>query len=170
MTGGSGPNVEQVVRTVRAGLDDAGVTYEEPAPGTFVATLPGEHKLRTTCSLVLGNHSLSVNAFVARRPDEKAEQVYRWLLQKNLRAPLAFALDPRGDIYLVGRLPLAAVTADQIDGILGAVLEMADGSFNPILELGFAEAIRREWQWRTDRGEPTANLTPFAHLIDGAGR
>ena len=44
-----------------------------------------------------------------------------------------------GDIYLVGRLPLHAVTADEVDRLLGSVLEYADGSFNTILELGFAD-------------------------------
>ena len=49
---------------------------------------------------------------------------------------------------------------------MGSVLEYADGSFNTILELGFASAIRREWQWRVSRGESTANLAAFAHLAD----
>jgi hypothetical protein len=47
---------------------------------------------------------------------------------------------------------------------LGSVLEYADGSFNTILELGFASAIRREWEWRISRGESTANLEAFKHL------
>ena len=43
--------------------------HEETTDGTFVVVLPGERKLKTTVSLVVGAHSLSVNAFVARRPD-----------------------------------------------------------------------------------------------------
>jgi hypothetical protein len=52
---------------------------------------------------------------------------------------------------------------------LGAVAEAADGSFNVILELGFAESIRKEWAWRRSRGESTANLTAFRHLDPGEG-
>ena len=48
--------------------------WEEDKPGHFVVTLPGEHKQRTTCSLVVGAHALSVNAFVARHPDENADR------------------------------------------------------------------------------------------------
>jgi hypothetical protein len=152
---------------LRQALIEAGVAYEEPAVGNFVATLPGVRKLSTTCSLVVGTHSLSVNAFVARRPDENHEAVYRWLLERNARAPgIAFALDRLGDIYLVGRVPLEEVSAAAVDRILGAVLAEADGAFNTILELGFASAIRKEWAWRRSRGESTANLEAFKHLAD----
>jgi hypothetical protein len=150
---------------VRDFLADSGLEWEPGGPGTFVVTLPGITKLRTTAALTVGEHALTVNAFVARNPDENHEAVYRWLLERNRRMfAVAFAVDHLGDIYLVGRLPLAAVTVDELDGVIGAVLEYADGSFNTILELGFASAIRREWQWRTSRGEPTDNLAAFAHL------
>jgi hypothetical protein len=150
---------------IRGVLDDARLGYEQPRPGTYVVTLPGERKLATTCALVVGEHSVSVNAFVARRPDENHEAVYRWLLERNTRTyGVAFAVDRLGDIYLAGRLPLHAVTAEEVDRLLGSVLELADSSFNSILELGFATAIRREWAWRTARGESTANLAAFAHL------
>lgn len=153
---------------LRAALAAAELDCEEPAPGTFVVTLPGERKLKTTCSLVVGAHSLSVNAFVARRPDENHEAVYRWLLERNTKMyAVAFALDHLGDIYLSGRLPLAAVTAEEVDRLLGAVLEYADSAFNTILELGFASSIRREWAWRHLRGESTRNLEAFRHLDPG---
>lgn len=152
---------------IRAALSQAGIEWEEARPASFAVTLPGERKQRTTVSLVVGEHSLSINAFVARHPDENAEAVYRWLLERNRRMyVVAFALDHLGDIYLSGRLPLAAVSPGEIDRILGCVLEYSDGSFNTLLELGFATAIRREWAWRTSRGESTANLAAFRHLAD----
>jgi len=168
-TGGPGEPASpgDTAAVLRRALIEAAVTYEEPAEGTFVATLPGVRKLSTTCSLVVGTHSLSVNAFVARRPDENHEAVYRWLLERNARAPgIAFALDRLGDVYLVGRIPLEEVTAGAVDRILGAVLDEADSAFNTILELGFASAIRKEWAWRRSRGESTANLEAFKHLAD----
>jgi Putative bacterial sensory transduction regulator len=150
---------------VREFLAESGLDWETGGPGTFVVTIPGVTKLRTTAALTVGEHALTVNAFIARNPEENHEAVYRWLLERNQRMyAVAFAIDHLGDIYLVGRLPLTAVTVDELDRIVGAVLEYADGSFNTILELGFASAIRREWQWRTSRGEPTDNLAAFAHL------
>lgn len=152
---------------LRAALATHDLEVDEPEPGHFVVVLPGEHKQRTTCSLVVGEHALTVQAFVARHVDENAEAVYRWLLQRNLRTyAVSFAVDHLGDIYLTGRLPLASVVPDEVDRLLGSVLEYADGAFNTILELGFAGAIRREWEWRTSRGESTANLAAFRHLAD----
>ncbi len=154
---------EAAAATLRAAV--AELEHEEPEPGTFVVVLPGERKLKTTVSLVVGAHSLSVNAFVARRPDENHEAVHRWLLERNTKLyAVAFAIDQLGDIYLSGRLPLAAVTADEVDRLLGAVLDAADSSFNTILELGFATSSRKEWHWRLLRGEPTYNLEAFRHL------
>ncbi len=158
---------DSAAEVVRRALKDLEVSWEEPRPRTFVATLPGTHKLSTTVSLVLGEHSLSVNAFVARHPDENHEAVYRWMLERNARMyGVAFAVDQLGDIYLVGRLPLHAVSDEEMDRLLGSVLEYADSSFDALLELGFATSIRREWQWRAKRGESLANLRAFARFAD----
>jgi hypothetical protein len=151
-----------VLRSALAGHE---LDVEETEPGRFVVVLPGERKQRTTCSMAVGEHALTVQAFVARHVDENAEAVYRWLLERNLRMyAVSFAIDNLGDIYLTGRLPLASVTPDEVDHLLGSVLEYADGSFNTILELGFGSSITREWEWRTSRGESTANLEAFRHL------
>ena len=129
--------------------------------------LPGERKLQTTVRFEVGDHALGVHAFIARRPDENRERVYRWLLERNLKMyAVSFAVDSAGDIYLDGRLPLHAVTAEEVDRLLGAVLTYADESFNTILELGFATSIRREWDWRRSRGESTRNLEAFRGWLE----
>ncbi len=152
---------------VRQVLAEHELEVEEPEEGHFVVTLPGTRKQKTTCSLVVGEHALTVQAFVARHVDENAEAVYRWLLERNLRMyGVSFAIDHLGDIYLAGRLPLSSLDEAELDRILGSVLEYADGSFNTILELGFASAIKREWEWRISRGESTANLEAFRHLAE----
>jgi hypothetical protein len=158
------PAADQVVLDFLTAND---IAVEETEPHTFVITLPGTRKLVTTASVIVGAKILTVVAFVARRPDENHEAVYRWLLRRNARMlAVGFALDELGDIYLVGRMPVEAITAEGIDLIIGAVLENSDETFNTILEMGFASAIRREWEWRTARGESTANLSAFAHLAE----
>ncbi|MET8284645.1 YbjN domain-containing protein [Streptomyces sp. NPDC048448] len=150
---------------VEQALTEAELEWESPATGSYVVKLPGTRKLSTTVSLIVGKHSLSLNAFVVRHPDENEEGVHRWLLERNLKLyGVSYAVDPLGDVYLVGKLPLAAVTPDEIDRLLGSVLEAADGSFNTLLELGFASAIRKEYAWRVSRGESTRNLDAFTHL------
>ncbi|MPY55341.1 type III secretion system chaperone family protein [Streptomyces acidicola] len=150
-------------------LTEAELEWESTESGSYVVKLPGTRKLSTTVSLIVGRHSLSLNAFVIRHPDENEERVHRWLLERNLKLyGVSYAIDPLGDVYVVGKLPLAAVTPDGVDRLLGSVLEAADGSFNTLLELGFASAIRREYAWRVSRGESTRNLEAFTHLTQRA--
>jgi hypothetical protein len=153
--------------TIRNYLEDNEIAYDEVGDGVFAITLPGEKKLQTPVRLDVGPHALGIHAFVCRKPDENHEGVYRWLLQRNLKMyGVAFALDAVGDIYLDGRLPLSAVTPDELDRLLGSVLSYADESFNAILELGFASSIRKEWEWRRLRGESTRNLEAFRGWLE----
>ncbi|MDQ1037123.1 hypothetical protein QFZ75_003539 [Streptomyces sp. V3I8] len=160
-------DVERAAGTVEEFLKDAELEWESPRAGHYVVKLPGTRKLSTTVSLIVGRHSLSLNAFVVRHPDENEAGVHRWLLERNLKLyGVSYAVDPLGDVYVAGKLSLAAVTADEIDRLLGSVLEAADGSFNTLLELGFASAIRKEYAWRVSRGESTRNLDAFSHLFE----
>ena len=152
--------------TIEEFLDSHALEYERKDANTFLVTLPGEKKLQTHCALVVGDHSLSINAFVIRKPDDNADQVHAWCMLKNASMyGIAFATNEIGDIFLVGRLPLFAVNERELDRLIGSVLQYSDNSFNPLLELGFANAIRREWAWRVSRGESLANLDAFKHLV-----
>ena len=160
----SGPDAAGVIREW---LAESGIDHEELSDGVFSLTLPGEKKLQTPVRIDVGPHALAVHAFVCRRPDENHAAVYRWLLERNLKLyAVAFAVDAVGDIYLDGRLPLAAVTPDELDRLVGSVLSYADDSFNTILELGFASSIRKEWEWRKLRGESTRNLGAFRGWLE----
>ena len=154
-------------QTIEAVLQDSELDYHSPSEGSFFVKLPGTHKLATNCWLVAGQHALLVEAFVCRKPDENHEEFQRFLLRKNARMyAVAFSMDAAGDVYLVGRLPLHAVTAEEVDRLLGSVLEYADSSFDTLLEIGFAGSIRREWAWRQKNGESTRNLQAFARFAD----
>lgn len=164
---GPSPDQQRVAGIVREALAGSELSWTEVAPGVFTVELPGERKLATPCRLDVGRHAFGVHAFVVRAPDENHERVYRWLLERNLRMyGVAFAVDAVGDVYLDARLPLAAVSVDEVDRLLGAVLTYADGSFNTLLELGFATSIRKEWDWRRSRGESTRNLQAFRGWLE----
>ncbi|WP_406640337.1 YbjN domain-containing protein [Amycolatopsis sp. WGS_07] len=155
--------------TIKSTLDSSGLKYDRRGEGRYFVTLPGTKKLQTNCWLVDGDHAFSVEAFVCRRPDERHEDVYRFLLQRNARLyGVHYTVDSMGDIYLVGRFGKETVTESELDKILGQVLEAADGDFNPLLEIGFATSIKREWEWRVSRGESLANLQAFKHLAEPA--
>jgi hypothetical protein len=136
-----------------------------------VVELPGERKLKTNTIMSVGQHAVRVEAFVCRKPDENFEGVYKFLLRRNRKLyGVAYTLDNVGDIYLVGRMALHAVTPEEIDLVLGQVLAAVDQDFNTLLELGFRSSIQKEWEWRVKRGESLKNLKAFEHLIDDDAR
>jgi hypothetical protein len=146
-------------------LTDLGVGFESPQPGAYLIRLEGQHKLAMMTWLIAEAHSLHVEAFFCRQPDENHAEFYRYLLERGSRMfGVHFALDPVGDVYLVGRLPLSAITADEIDRLLGCVLSYSDENFDQALMIGFASSIRKEYDWRVKRGESLANLRAFARL------
>jgi hypothetical protein len=148
-------------------LGDLGVSYESPQPGAFLVRLEGQHKLVTMTWLMADTHSLHVEAFFCRQPDENHAEFYKFLLERGSRMfGLHFALDPAGDVHLVGRLPLATISPDEVDRLLGCVLSYSDDNFDQALMIGFADSIRREYAWRVKRGESLANLRAFTRLTD----
>lgn len=155
----------EVGQLIRASLDELGLEWSQTSDTVYSVRLPGTRKLFTDCALEVGGHTMSMRAFVARRPDENHEVVYNWLLQRNMKLiGLSFAQDSLGDIYLVGRIPLADLGEGSIDRLLAVLATTADESFNPILQMGFASSIKNEWEWRLARGESTKNLEAFEHL------
>jgi hypothetical protein len=152
-------------------LQAAGLEYERPRAGAYFIKLPGTHKLATMAWLIVGDHSLHIEAFFCRQPDENHAGFYRFLLEKSGRMyGMGFTLDEAGDVYLVGKVPLASISADEIDRLLGCALTYCDENFDRALELGFKSSIQREWEWREKRGESLANLQAFASFADPARR
>ncbi len=163
------PAVTGPAAAIESALASLGLEFETPRPGAYLVRLEGQHKLATMTWLIAGAHSLHVEAFFCRQPDENHARFYRFLLERSGRMyGVHFALDPVGDVYLVGRLPLRAISPDEIDRLLGCVLSYSDENFDAALMIGFASSIRKEWAWRVKRGESLANLRAFGRLA-GAG-
>jgi hypothetical protein len=79
---------------------------------------------------------------------------------------LAYAIDTSGDVYVKGEVPTTAVDAEYVDPLFGGDLAAADSPFNDLLVLGFLTSMRKEWAWRSSRGESTRNLDAFRHLLE----
>lgn len=168
--------IERSLALIESALAEHGLEHNRVDDGdgegrSIVVVLPGERKLKTTCLLTVGQHGVRVEAFVCRRPDEDTEAVYRFLLRRNRHLfGVHYTIDKINDIYLVGRISTQALSAEELDRVLGQVLEAADGDFNTLLEIGFHTSIRREWRWRTVRGESLRNLAAFEHLVTDEDR
>ena len=74
-------------------LQSHDLDFELKDRNTFMVTLPGEAKLQTHCALVVGDHTLSINAFVIRKPDTHEDVVHKWCMTKNAAIyGIAFAI------------------------------------------------------------------------------
>nr|WP_231887186.1 YbjN domain-containing protein [Dietzia timorensis] len=162
--GKGAPNAE-VLRTIEAFLVDREIESHLLDGRTFVVNLPGEKRLKTAVHLHVRQDTVRIESFICRKPDEDFLKIYDYLLRRNQHLySVAYTIDNTGDIYLVGWIPAAAVSDDELDRVLGSILETADFDFNKLLEIGFHTSIRREWSWRVKNGEPLVNLYAFRHL------
>ena len=119
----------------------------------WLTVLSGERKRTIPVYLELGSHTLVIESFFLSAPDERHDEVYRYLLQRNLRTyTLRFALYDSGDVMLVGVVPRHAVTGEELDRTLGQLMSVADDSYWPAIRLGFTSYIEREQAWREKVG------------------
>lgn len=143
------------------------IPFEVASPGVAIATLSGIQRKNINVALACGKHYFRAESFVARNPDENHEVVYHWVLEQNLKLVLAaYGIDQFGDIYLSASIPLASISTELVDQLLGVIVANSDAAFNTLIELGFRSSIEKEWAWRNSRGLPTDNLQAFAHLFE----
>lgn len=126
---------------------------ERVGDDVWSTTLTGEHKRTIGMVLSVGDHTLIVESHFMRAPDENAALLYEQLLKRNQRSyVLRFCVYDSGDVMLVGVVPLAGITPEEVDRIAGVLLTTADESYNAALRLGFASYIQREQTWREAAG------------------
>ncbi|WP_370328337.1 YbjN domain-containing protein [Euzebya sp.] len=140
----------QAADAVRRWLEaQEGLEVEQVGDDAWVTVLAGENKRTIGMYLSVGDRTLIVESHFMRAPDENAERLYGLLLARNQRSyVLRFCVYDSGDIVLVGVVPVAAVTVEEVDRIAGALLTTADETYNAALRLGFTAYIEREQAWR----------------------
>jgi hypothetical protein len=134
-------------------LADSGLDVERIDDRTWFTMLAGERKRTVPVYLEVGERHLTVQSLFMRAPDENEGELYAYLLRRHLRSyVLRFAIAEGGDLLLVGVVPHLAVTAEELDRLLGQILSAADDAFDTALRLGFASYIEREQEWRERSG------------------
>jgi len=137
------------VDAVTAFLADTGVPAERLGDGRWFVRLAGERKLGVGVHVVVGDRTLRVESFFMRAPEEQHARLYHDLLVRQATSyVLRFTLDEAGDLFLTGQVPLRAVSVDEVDRVLGTVLEVADATYLPSVATGFASSIAAEQAWR----------------------
>ena len=138
---------------IDAWFEQSDQEVERVGDNGWLTVLAGERKRTIPVFLELGEHTLMIESFFLAAPDERHDEVYRYLLQRNLRTyNMRFALYDSGDVMLVGILPTHAITVEEIDRTLGQLLTVADESYWPAIRLGFTGYIEREQAWREKVG------------------
>ena len=142
--------------TITAYLADRDVTNQRVSDTDWAIQLKGEKRLSITVLFALRERTLQIESFFMRRPHENHADLYRLLLRTNMRLyGIRFAIDDLGDVYLVGRVPIEAVTEDELDRLLGAIFSNSDELFMPAIEIGFASYLERDMAWRAAQGIPS---------------
>ena len=99
----------------------------------------GDDKEFTTVWLTLGQRTLRYETYVMPAPPENQHAVMELLLRRNDQLTGAhFSIGLEDAVYLRGEIPDSAVSADEIDRILGTLYTAVEANFAALLRLAFA--------------------------------
>ena len=99
----------------------------------------GEDKEFTTVWLTLGQRTLRYETYVMPAPEENTTAVMDLLLRRNDQlVGVHFSIGAEEAIYLRGEIPDSAVTADEVDRILGTMYTTVEANFRALVQLAFA--------------------------------
>lgn len=125
----------QLVAAIDRGTSDDTVLGE---PRWYVRMI-GEDKDFITVWLTLGQRTLRYETYVMPAPEENQADVMEMLLRRNDQLVGAhFSIGEEDAVYLRGEVPDSALTADELDRVLGTVYVAVESNFRGLLRLGFA--------------------------------
>lgn len=106
--------------------------------------LIGEEKDFTTVWLTLGQRTLRYETYVMPAPEDNRQAVMEMLLRRNDQlVGCHFSIGAEDAVYLRGELPDVAVTAGELDRVLGTLFATVESVFGPLLGLAFASRVGR---------------------------
>lgn len=123
---------------------DRGTSDDTPLgePRWYVRMV-GEEKDFTTVWLTLGQRTLRYETYVMPAPEEHRAEVMELLLRRNDELVGAhFSIGAEDAVYLRGEIPDAAVTAEELDRLLGTLYVTVEANFRPLMRLAFAGRFR----------------------------
>lgn len=123
---------------------DRGTSDDTPLgePRWYVRMV-GEEKDLTTVWLTLGQRTLRYETYVMPAPEEHRAEVMELLLRRNDELVGAhFSIGAEDAVYLRGEIPDAAVTAEELDRLLGTLYVTVEANFRPLMRLAFAGRFR----------------------------
>jgi hypothetical protein len=111
----------------------------EPGERRWYVRLAGEEKDHTTVWLRLGQRALHAEAYMMPAPEENHGAVYEQLLRRNRTTHgVWFAIGVEDAIFLVGQVPIDALSEGHVDRLIGSIYEYVERCFRSAIRLGFA--------------------------------
>ncbi len=116
----------------------------DPDLARWYIRLKGDEKDVVTTWLTVRQRTLRHETHFMPAPETNVCETYQYLLRRNsaLRG-MRFCLGEEDAVFLVGELPVADVTEDEIDRIVGTSLEYVEECFPAAMTLGYATMYRR---------------------------
>ena len=128
-------------------LDDnpvvAAVERDPTGDRRWFIRVHGEQKDVFSIWFTLGQRTLHYETYVMPAPEENHAAFYEHLLRRNQKLyGAAFAIGVEDGIFLVGQFPAYALTALELDRILGTLYAGTEQFFRPALAIGYASRLR----------------------------
>lgn len=99
----------------------------------------GEDKDVWSIWFTLGQRTLRFETFLMPSPEANREAVFEQLLRRNRKLTgLSLQIGEEDAIFLAGSLPVASVTAAELDRVLGSMWAAVELVFRPAVRLAFA--------------------------------
>lgn len=124
-------------------LTELAVPFERVEAGAYVVELHGARRPRTWLWLIAGEQAVQLEAFVMHvLAGADVGRVSAHLLRRNLGLrTVHYATDDVGDLFLVGSLPLEALSERGLDGVLGEVLSLLEADTDRLRALAYGDAL-----------------------------
>jgi hypothetical protein len=134
-------------RWARSRLAEGGAVVavdREEEHGRWYLRLRGEEKDFVTIWLTVRQRTLGYETQVMPAPEVNVAETFEYLLRRNADLhQMRFALGFEDAVYLVGEIPVAMVTEEELDRIVGSSLAYVDAYFPTAMSIGFAGRYRR---------------------------
>jgi Putative bacterial sensory transduction regulator len=116
----------------------------DPDLARWYVRLKGEEKDVVTIWFTIRQRTLRHETHFMPAPETNVCETYEYLLRRNSSMHgLRFCLGSEGAVFLVGELPVAEVSQDDIDRVIGASLEYVDSAFPAAMSMGYAGTYKR---------------------------
>jgi len=118
---------------------DRGAKHQGGDDLRWYVRMRGEEKEHTTIWMTLGQRTLRYEAYVMPAPEENVAAVYEQALRRNEKLVGAhFAIGVEDALFLRGEIPVAALTEEELDRIIGSLYAYVEQSFPSLIRLGYA--------------------------------